>query len=109
MKKQTIKQHFVLILMLISTQAMAQSAGGDFVVPRETIDNGGGRSSDSNFVVTGSIGQHDAGRDSATGGDFIVTGGFWANGAVVASGDEEIFFRDGFEDFTLGPDFVDEE
>lgn len=95
------------LVLLISTQLAAQSSGGDFVIPRETIDNGGGRSSDNSFIVTGTIGQHEASGESASGGEFIVTGGFWANGPVEASGDEEIFFRDGFESFTLDPTFDD--
>ncbi len=100
-------KYYSWLLLLVSIQAMAQSAGGDFVVPRETIDNGGGRSSDSAFIVTGTIGQHDASRESATGGAFIVTGGFWADGQVAASGDEEIFFKDGFELFTFEASFDD--
>ena len=102
-------QFYAATILLLSTQAIAQSAGGGFVVPRESIDNGGGRSSDSQFIVTGTIGQHDASRDSASGGSFVVTGGFWANGTVEASGDEEIFFRDGFEALSLGAEFDEEQ
>src|ERR1043165_8161890 len=41
-----------------------------------TIDGGGGTSSGGTFVVSGTIGQPDAG--AMSGGIFVVQGGFWA-------------------------------
>jgi len=90
----------LLCLLTASTQSVSQSSGGEFVINRTTIDNGGGRSTTETFIVNGTIGQHDAARDSASQDQFIVTGGFWANGEVIASGDKGVIFEDGFETFT---------
>ena len=96
MHKFSIKQ-LLILLLLISGQAAAQSSGGDFEIVRETIDNGGGRSSDDTFVVTGTIGQHDAFNEAATGDVFVVTGGFWGSGRLIF-----VIFEDGFE--SIDPD-----
>ncbi|MDX2131029.1 MAG: hypothetical protein SFY69_03120 [Planctomycetota bacterium] len=44
-----------------------------------TIDGGGGTSSGASFVLSGTIGQPDAGVMS--GGSFTLTGGFWVGGS----------------------------
>lgn len=102
MQKFSIKQSLILLLF-ISAQVAAQSSGGNFEIVRETIDNGGGRSSDDTFVVTGTIGQHDAFNEAATGDVFVVTGGFWGSGRLIF-----VIFEDGFEsidsDDSLGED-----
>jgi hypothetical protein len=41
------------------------------------ISGGGGTSTNGNFSISGTIGQHDASAP-LTGGNFSVTGGFWA-------------------------------
>jgi hypothetical protein len=46
------------------------------------ISGGGGTSSNGQFTVSGTIGQHDAG-GPMTGGNFSVTGGFWSFLSVV--------------------------
>ena len=46
-----------------------------------TIDGGGGTSSNGQYVVSGTIGQPDAG--TMSGGSYSVTGGFWSLLAVV--------------------------
>ena len=46
-----------------------------------TIDGGGGTSSNGQYVVSGTIGQPDAG--TISGGNYSVTGGFWSLLAVV--------------------------
>ncbi|QKK06980.1 MAG: hypothetical protein HND58_01580 [Planctomycetota bacterium] len=68
--------------------AIAESAGAQmFSIPWHTIDNGGGSSVGGSFVLTGTIGQHDA-HPSMTGGGFTLTGGFWAADEVdVCVGD----------------------
>jgi hypothetical protein len=49
------------------------------------VSGGGGTSSNSPFAVSGAIGQHDAAK-SMSGGNFSVTGGFWALYAVHTAG-----------------------
>jgi hypothetical protein len=60
------------MVAMLAPAAMAQ----DFSINWYTIDGGGGTSSGGDFVLSGTIGQHDAG-GPMTGGDFSVTGGFW--------------------------------
>ncbi len=73
----------------------AQSSGGDFAIARQTIDNGGGRATGGDFSLTGTIAQPDATTPTARGGNFQLTGGFWAKGTAVSAG--ELLFSDGFE------------
>lgn len=84
----------VVGLTLASSVPASQPAGGDFVLARSTIDGGGGSSTGGGFVLTGTIGQPDAGTQSAAGGDYALAGGFWAQiGNIVI----ELIFKDGFE------------
>ena len=85
----------MLIAVLLGSGAFAQSSGGDFEITRHTIDNGGGRSTGGDFELNGTIGQPDASVQTASGGNFQLTGGFWANGVVTPPG--ELLFSDGFE------------
>jgi hypothetical protein len=50
-------------------------ASAQFAIDWFTIDGGGGTSSNNTYVVSGTIGQPDAG--SLTGGAYSVEGGFW--------------------------------
>ncbi|MDJ0654434.1 MAG: hypothetical protein QNJ40_09795 [Xanthomonadales bacterium] len=84
-----------LLLLLWCLSPLAQSSGGSFEITSSTLDAGGGRSEGGSFAVTGTIGQADASLQSASGGTFQLTGGFWAEGAVVAPG--ESLFADSFE------------
>jgi len=52
-------------------------AGPQYSIDWYTIDGGGGTSSGGDYTVSGTIGQHDAAPASA-GGDYALTGGFWA-------------------------------
>lgn len=81
------------LVLLISAIALAQSSGGDFVITKSTIDNGGGISSSGEFTLTGTIGQADANQQISKGGEFSLAGGFWADAAVI-----DVVFRDSFED-----------
>ncbi len=53
----------------------ASDLADDFSISWWTVDAGGGRSQGSVFVLTGTLGQPDANR--ASGGNFVVTSGFW--------------------------------
>lgn len=59
-------------LILGATETQAQSYSIDWY----KIAGGGGTSSNGNFVVSGTIGQADAGQMS--GGNYSLTGGFWS-------------------------------
>lgn len=65
------------------TAALAneQSRGpATFDLSWHTIDGGGGMSTGGSFVLSGTIGQHDAAPGAMTGGTFELAGGFWAAG-----------------------------
>lgn len=61
-----------------SLPAMAQSYSIDWY----KISGGGGTSTNGQYVVSGTIGQHDAG-GPMTGGNYSLTGGFWSLVSVV--------------------------
>lgn len=61
------------------------------------VAGGGGRSSGGSFVVEGSIGQPDVDAlQPASGGQFAVTGGFWAEAAEPIALPDPVF-SNGFE------------
>ena len=69
-----------LALVLSATTASAQNYSIDWY----KISGGGGTSSNGQFTLSGTIGQHDAG-GPMTGGNFSLTGGFWSLLSVVQS------------------------
>jgi len=86
----------VVVALLFGTGfASALSTGGDFEIHSQTVDNGGGLSSGGNFSVNGTFGQADASPQKATGGNFEMAGGFWANTFILDL--LEVIFIDGFE------------
>jgi hypothetical protein len=67
-----------LVLLLAPIVAFAQSYSIDWY----KIAGGGGTSTNSEYSVTGTIGQPDAGM-AMSGGQYSVTGGFWSLISVV--------------------------
>ena len=64
----------VLVAVLsVTTGALAQQYSIDWY----KVAGGGGTSSNGQYTVSGTIGQHDAG-GPMTGGNYSLTGGFWA-------------------------------
>lgn len=82
-------------LGVIAPTARTQSSGGDFEITRSTIDGGGGSSTGGDFLLSGTIAQPDASIQTASGGTYKLTGGFWANGEIIDS--NNFLFADGFE------------
>ena len=69
-----MKTIFLLILFVsLARLANAQS----YSIDRFTVAGGGGTSTNGQFSVSGTIGQHDAG-GAMTNGQYSVTGGFWS-------------------------------
>ena len=68
-------------LLLITLAAQAQNYSIDWY----KVAGGGGTSTGGTYQVSGSIGRHDAG-GPMTGGNFSLTGGFWALYAVQPPG-----------------------
>ena len=67
---------YVCILFLI----FASVAFADYRIVWSTINGGGGQSSGRPYVLTGTIGQPDAGY--AKGGNYEFLGGFWPGGPL---------------------------
>jgi hypothetical protein len=66
------------LFMLAASSLRAQSYSIDWY----KIAGGGGTSSNGQYTLSGTIGQHDAG-GPMTGGNFSLTGGFWSLISVV--------------------------
>lgn len=79
--KTTFKSLLLTGTLLVSVTAFSQS----FSIDWYTIDGGGGTSTGGVYSVSGTIGQHDAG-NQMSGGNFSVTGGFWALYAIQTEG-----------------------
>jgi hypothetical protein len=69
---------FYLLMFLLPTLGFAQTYSVDWY----KISGGGGTSTNGTYQVSGTIGQPDAG-GAMSGGNFSVTGGFWALIQVV--------------------------
>lgn len=66
------------LLILAGLPAFAQSYSIDWY----KISGGGGTSTNGQYALSGTIGQHDAG-GPMTGGNYSLTGGFWSLISVV--------------------------
>ena len=84
----------ILILLIIVFNTAFAQTGGDFALEKSTIAAGGGQSNGGDIKLNGSIGQHDAIKES-TGGNFSLKGGFWV--AKTTVNQPEIIFTNGFE------------
>jgi hypothetical protein len=73
-----MKTYLILTLLLIASAIQAQQ----FSVDWYKISGGGGTSSNGIYQVSGTIGQPDA-SGAMSGGNYSVTGGFWALVNVV--------------------------
>jgi hypothetical protein len=66
--------------------ALCFGAAAQYAINWHTIDGGGGTSTGGVYAVSGTIGQPDASQQTMTGGNYSVTGGFWALYAVQTPG-----------------------
>jgi hypothetical protein len=73
-----MKKLFLLFAVLIPTIGLAQS----YTIDWYKVAGGGGTSTNGQYSVSGTIGQQDAG-GPMTGGNYSLTGGFWALISVV--------------------------
>jgi hypothetical protein len=74
------------LISLLTGVALALSASSlraqSYSIDWYKVSGGGGTSSNGQFTVSGTIGQHDAG-GPMTGGNYSLTGGFWSLLSVV--------------------------
>lgn len=69
-----------LIFEIAILTTFASSGFCDYQIVWSTIDSGGGQSNGGQYVLTGTIGQPDAGYSA--GGSFELFGGFWPGGPL---------------------------
>lgn len=79
-----------LLLFVVVQAGDPPPSGGEFTLRRATIDTGGGEGTGADFLLKGTIGQHDT--EVMEGADFTLRGGFW-----TPSGESDFLFRNGFE------------
>ena len=79
-----------ILTMLVFALLFSALVFADYKTVWSTIDGGGGQSSGSQYVLTGTIGQPDAAYSE--GGSYELLGGFWPGGPLC--------FVD-FEDFAM--------
>jgi hypothetical protein len=75
-----MKHALILFISILAARASAQ-----YSINWYKVAGGGGMSSNAQYVVSGTVGQHDAG-GKLTGGNYSLTGGFWAFYAVQTPG-----------------------
>jgi hypothetical protein len=81
-----MKEILLFLGLLMPVLATAQPYSIDWY----KVSGGGGTSSNGQYVVSGTIGQHDAG-GPMTNGNFSLTGGFWSLYAVQTPGAPMLF------------------
>jgi len=67
------------VITFASTQAQS---GSGYDLTWNTIDNGGGTSSNGGYTLDGTIGQPDAGAPMSNG-DYVLNGGFWSGISIA--------------------------
>lgn len=61
---------------VLGLSVVSVGAGAQYSISWSTIDGGGGTSTGGVYSISGTVGQHDAGR-TMTNGPYRLTGGFW--------------------------------
>jgi hypothetical protein len=84
----------IVLLATVAILVIATGSRADYQIAWSTIDNGGGQSAGGQYVLTGTIGQPDAGYSE--GGSYELLGGFWPGGPLCLVD---------FEQFSLFADY----
>jgi hypothetical protein len=74
---------FTVVLVLALFVSGAALAAGSYTLSWWTVDSGGGSSSGSGYILSGTLGQPDAGTLVSSGG-YTLAGGFWHGGVAVS-------------------------
>ena len=91
----------ILVLLFVYSTARAQP----YTIDWYTVDGGGGDLVGGPFLLSGTVGQHDAG-GPLVGGGFVLTSGYWASGVVPPPCLAD-FNGDGLIDFFDIAEFLD--
>ncbi len=77
--RRAVPYTLLVALLLLATLALAQADSG-YGLRWSTVDAGGGTASGGPYVLSGTMGQPDAG--TMGGGVYTLTGGFWNDTAI---------------------------
>jgi hypothetical protein len=80
MKISFLKYFAVGLLPFLASQVTSHAQ--NYSISWHKVAGGGGTISNGQYVVSGTIGQHDA-SSSMTGGEYALTGGFWSIIAAI--------------------------
>jgi hypothetical protein len=84
-----MKKYILVFALLLPAGGLAQQ----YTIDWYKVAGGGGTSSNGQYAVSGTVGQHDAG-GPLTGGQYSLTGGFWSIiGVVQAAGRPRLSIR----------------
>lgn len=72
----------LVLVVLLGTSLVIAQTGSSFDLSWSTVDGGGGHSTGGAYVLSGTIGQADAGE--LRGGDYNLQGGFWPSETVTS-------------------------
>ena len=72
----------IILSCLLACACCLPALAQQYSIDWHKVAGGGGTSSNGQYTVSGTIGQHDAG-GPMTGGNYSLTGGFWALISVV--------------------------
>src|SRR5215469_18849024 len=77
-----MKPTTLAVLVLLSTISYPSTLLAQYSIDWFKVSGGGGTSTNGQYALSGTVGQHDAG-GPMSGGNYSVTGGFWSLVAVV--------------------------
>ena len=77
-----VTRHARWILALLVLGTGVAVAAGSYDLSWWTVDGGGGDSSGGDYMLSGTLGQPDAG--ALTGGGYRLGGGYWGGGASLS-------------------------
>jgi hypothetical protein len=80
----------LLAALFLGASAVLAQTGGGYDLSWWTVDGGGGAVNASGYVLSGTVGQPDAGL-ALTGGGYSLVGGFWTDGASGATSSHTTF------------------
>ena len=83
--RKRISVLFVMILFGLLLTCAVLAAAGELSLSWWSVDGGGGQSIGGEYTLQGAIGQPEAG--TIEGGDYSLTGGFWAGPSATGSPD----------------------
>jgi hypothetical protein len=80
-----MKRTVLIFVWLLLGGGLCMTQAQSYSVDWFKVAGGGGTSTGGTYQISGTVGQHDAG-ESLTGGDYVLTGGYWSIYALQTPG-----------------------